>query len=248
MSRPLETRNPPPSVRLEDVNSLNDQDQDTVFLNQEADAWFERNVDSATTPVSSDHRVLQALRQVTLLKQGMLLDVGGAAGKVAAGFQREYPEWKCCVVEPSSKAIAAGRAAFPQIEFYQGSITQPEGLPVVNADVVIVSGVFCIVDRQLLSRAVCNVDLALKDGGFLVISDFDSPFLRANAYKHYAGLYTYKQDYAEIFRQLGIYQVIYRLSETLVHHSISDADDPYDRQWVTTVLQKDIYGRYFRKE
>ncbi|MCX7596046.1 MAG: class I SAM-dependent methyltransferase [Fischerella sp.] len=222
--------------------------QDTVFLNQEADAWFERNADSATTPVSSAHRVLQALRQVTLPRQGMLLDVGGASGKVAAGFQREYPEWKCCVVELSGKAITAGRAAFPQIEFYQGSITQSEGLPVVNADVVIVSAVFHFVERQLLSRAICNVDFALKNGGFLVISDFDSPFLRANAYKHYAGLYTYKQDYAEIFRQLGIYQVVYRLSETLVDHSTGDADDPYDRQWVTTVLKKDIYGRYFRKE
>lgn len=228
------------------MTSLNQQD--TIFINQEADAWFERNAESSTTPVSPDHRVLQALRQVALPQQGILLDVGGASGKVAAGFQRGYPEWQCCVVEPSPKAIAAGQTVFPQIKFYQGSITQPEGLPWTSVDVVIVSSVFHWVDRSLLSRAVCNVDLALKDGGFLVISDFDSPFLRANAYKHHAGLYTYKQDYAEIFYGLGIYHIIYRLSENLVSHSSSDLTDPYDRQWVTTVLRKDLQGRYFRQE
>lgn len=190
--------------------------QDTIFVNQEADAWFERNAEFATTPISSEHRVLQALKRITLPQQGVLLDVGGASGKVAAGFQREYPEWRCCVVEPSGKAIATGRVAFPQIEFCQGSITQPEGLPWTGVDVVIVSGVFCWVDRSLLSRAVCNIDLALKDSGFLLISDFDSPFLRA--------------------------------SENLVGHSFSDPTDAYDRQWVTTVLKKDLQGRYFRQE
>lgn len=222
--------------------------QDTIFVNHEADAWFERNAESATTPISSDHRVLQALRNVNLPQKGVLLDVGGASGKVAAGFQREYPEWQCCVVEPSGRAIAAGQVAFPQIKFCQGSITQAEGLPWGDVDLVIVSGVFCIVDRQLLSRAVCNVDLALKEGGFLVISDFDSPFLRANLYKHHAGLYTYKQDYAEIFRQLGIYHVTYRFSENLHDFSRGDIKDPYDRQWVTTVLKKDLQGRYFHQE
>ena len=222
--------------------------QDAIFLNQEADAWFERNAAGATTAAPPEDRVLQALKHVKLPNQGVLLDVGGAAGRLAAGFQREYPEWACRVIEPSAKAIAAGQVAFPQIEFCQGSITQPEGLSSTSVvDLVIVAGVFCLVDRSLLSRALCNVDLALKDGGFLVIADFDSPSLRANAYKHQAGVYTYKQDYAEIFRQLGTYHIIYRLSENLADLSSSDLTDTYDRQWVTTVLKKDIQGRYFKR-
>ncbi|WKT81359.1 class I SAM-dependent methyltransferase [Thermosynechococcus sp. PP45] len=227
------------------MTSLNQQD--TIFVNQEADAWYERNAASATEPAPANDRILRALSHLTLPAQGILIDVGGSSGRVAEGFRRQYPQWHCRVVEPSGKAIAAGKKAFPHLEFTQGSITQAQGLPWQEATIVVISSVFHWVDRSLLSRAVANVDLALKDGGYLVISDFDSPFLRANAYKHRSGLYTYKQDYAEIFRQLGIYHLIYRFSETLVDHSGSDLDDPYDRQWVTSILRKDLQDRYFHK-
>lgn len=89
--------------------------------------------------------------------------------------------------------------------------------------------------------------MAVKPGGWLVISDFDPPFLRANPYKHHPGLYTYKQDYTEIFRQLGIYQLVYRFSENMISHTSSNINDPYDCQWVTTVLKKDVQGRYFQQ-
>jgi len=90
--------------------------------------------------------------------------------------------------------------------------------------------------------------LRLKMGGVLVVADFDSPFLRANPYKHFAGAYSYKQDYAQIFSSLGIYHTIYSFSENLVDLSTSDNNDPYDRQWVITILKKDLQGRYFRPQ
>ncbi|NEQ87661.1 MAG: class I SAM-dependent methyltransferase, partial [Moorea sp. SIO2I5] len=157
--------------------------QEKVFLEKEADAWFNRNSASIVEPAPPDHPVLQALRNLDLPLEGTMLDIGGAAGQVSAGFLREYPAWSCCVVEPSSRAISAGNVAFPNLEFAQGSIAQPEGMPWTEVDIVIVSGVFVWVDRLLLSRAVANVDGALKDSGLLVISDFDSPVLRANSYR-----------------------------------------------------------------
>lgn len=226
------------------ISSINQED---IFLDSEADAWFSRNAESAIEPVAPDNQTLKALRQVELPSSGVLLDIGGASGKVAEGFRLEHSDWSCRVIEPSTLAISAGATAFPQVEFCQGSIAQPEGIPWTEADVVVVSGVLCLVDRNLISRAICNVDMALKPGGFLVISDFDPPSLRANPYKHYPGIYTYKQDYAKIFQQLGIYQLLYRNSETIVSLSESDTDDLYDRQWVTSVLRKDVQGRYFKQ-
>lgn len=76
--------------------------QDAIFVNQEADAWFERNAAGATIAAPPEDRALRALRQVALPRKGVLLDVGGAAGRLAAGFQREYPEWVCHVIEPSA--------------------------------------------------------------------------------------------------------------------------------------------------
>jgi hypothetical protein len=121
-------------------------------------------------------------------------------------------------------------------------------LPCELVDIAVVASVFHWVDRGVLSRAVSNVDTAIKDGGWLVIADFDSPFLRANPYKHFAGAYTYKQDYAQIFNSLGIYHTIYHFSENLVEHSVNDNNDPYDRQWAVTLLKKDLQGRYFRPQ
>ena len=100
-------------------------------------------------------------------------------------------------------------------------------------------------DRELLSRAVCNVDSTLKDGGLLVITDFDSPSMRRNPYQYYSEIYTYKQDYARIFAELGTYHLVYRKSENLDNSSGFDKSDYYDRQWVTSILKKDVTGRYF---
>lgn len=222
-------------------------DQEKVFTQVEADAWFRRNAfHGGLEPASLDHRILRALRQVDLPPKGIMLDIGGAAGSVAAGFKRDYPDWTCHVIEPSAEAIAAGQKAFSELTFSQGSICQAEGFSQSSANVIVVSGVFCWVDRLLLTRAICNVDQALAPGGFLVVSDFDSPFPRANPYKHHEGLYTYKQNYSDIFRQLGTYHLLFHESECLSGHTAYDSKDFYDRQWSTSVLRKDPVGRYFR--
>lgn len=230
---------------MHSLDPLEKIDQEKIFLEQEADAWFKRNP-SVLQPAPSNHRVLKALNCIELPSEGCLLDIGGATGSVSAGFMRDHPDWLVRVVEPSAEAIAAGKQTFPELEFAQGSISQREGIPWSDSDVVIVSGVFCVVDRNLLAQAIANVDAALKDGGLLVINDFDSPSLRANPYKHYEGLFTYKQDYAEIFRALGTYQLIWRQSSKFEGLSSGDISDPYDQQGVTVVLCKDTYGRYFR--
>ena len=220
--------------------------QEEIFNDREADAWFHRNSVHGLEVASSDHRVLKSLKRVDLPQQGVMLDIGGAAGSVAAGFKRDHPNWECCVIEPSTEAIKAGREAFPDLDFIQGSICQFDKFPQSLGDVVIMSGVFCWVDRLLLTRAICNVDQALKVGGLLVISDFDSPFLRANPYKHHKGLYTYKQNYSDIFKQLGTYHLMSHNSECLSAHTAYDSQDSYDCQWSTSVLRKDPVGRYFR--
>jgi hypothetical protein len=79
-----------------------------------------------------------------------------------------------------------------------------------------------------------------------VISDFDSPIPRANPYKHHEGLLTFKQDYAGIFGALGTYTLLSRESSSLVDHTRSDECDSYDQQGVTSILRKDLTGRYYK--
>lgn len=219
--------------------------QEKVFLDQEANAWFRRNTSASVVPASSEDKVIKSVASLDISDTGVLIDVGGGAGRIAEGFRREYPGWDCKVFEPSLEAISVGQSLFPAVEFRSGSICQPEGILWQGVDIIVVSAVFHWVDRELLSRAVCNVDSALKDGGLLVITDFDSPSMRRNPYNHYSGIYTYKQDYARIFRELGIYHLLSHKSENLDNSSAYDRSDYYDRQWVTSVLKKDVTGRYF---
>jgi SAM-dependent methyltransferase len=219
--------------------------QEDAFVNGEADAWVRRNPNSST-PAPPDDPVLAGLARCDLAARGTLLDAGGAAGRLAAGFLRNHPAWAATVVDPSKHAVAAGSAAFPGIEFHVGSLATPLPPPPYEDgyDVVIVSGVLCWIDRGLLSLAVAHTDSALRNGGLLVICDFDAPYQRANRYVHREGLFTYKQDYAACFCALGTYHVVSRTS--YVEGTAADATDPYDRTWATSVLRKDLYGRYAR--
>ncbi len=167
--------------------------QEKIFLEVEAEAWFRRNP-SSMVAANPDDPVLAALAAFDLPNRGAMLDVGGASGRIAAGFVRDHLGWSVRVVEPSGAAIAAGRQAFPQVEFRKGSITQvlPAGPHDSQYNVIVVSFVFCFLERDLLSSAISNTDSALADGGYLVIADFDSPHPRANPYAHHPGLFTYK--------------------------------------------------------
>jgi SAM-dependent methyltransferase len=219
--------------------------QEKTFIESEADAWTRRNPPAAV-PVQSEDSRLVALAKVGLPDEGALIDVGGASGQFAAGFLRDHAGWSARVVEPSGEAIRAGQKMFPAVEFNQGSIANPlpSGPNRGRYDVVVVSGVLCWVERDLLSRAVANTDAVLADGGLLLVADFDSPSLRVNPYRHAPGLFTYKQDYAQCFLSLGLYHLQYRCSEIL--GSIANVNDPYDRQWMIAVLRKDFEGRYVR--
>ncbi|HSJ10192.1 MAG TPA: class I SAM-dependent methyltransferase [Longimicrobiales bacterium] len=219
--------------------------QEQLFLDGEADAWMQRNP-SALEIAGPEHPVLAALAAQELPDTGALLDLGGAAGRVAAGFLRDHAGWSATVVEPSGVAIASGSAAFPAVHYVQGSITSAAAALAGQQafDVVVICGVLCWIDRACLSRAVASADAALRDGGLLVVCDFDAPFPRANPYAHRPGIFTYKQDYPACFMALGLYHMLHRSS--FAHGSGADASDPYDRQWVTTVMRKDLFGRYAR--
>jgi SAM-dependent methyltransferase len=219
--------------------------QESVFVEKEADAWFLRNKSSVAEAAPQNNMVLSALKDVPIESEGALIDIGGAAGKVSAGFLRDHPGWKCRIVELSKAAIEEGAHWFPALEFSQGSVGQKEGFPWNDHDVAIVAGVLCCVDRRSLAQAIANIDATLKDGGYLVVSDFDTPYLRKNPYKYVPGVHTFKQDYASAFTALGTYHTIQRRSVNLTgSFSAGDATDPYDQQWATTVLRKDLLGRY----
>lgn len=221
------------------------KNQEKLFIEEQADAYFDRNFTKDIQAASKEHKIIQLIKTIDLPKTGNLIDLGGAAGSVAAGIIKIFPDWKGTVLEPSQKATKAGSKIFPWIDFICGSVAKKKDMPNKVFDLAIISMVFSWIDRGLLSQAIANIDSLVKPSGHIIIRDFYTPFPRANNYHHKDGIFTYKQDYTSPFKSLNIYTEIYRESGP-VKHSNFDNNDPYDDWTLTSVLKKDLFDRYRR--
>lgn len=211
----------------------------TAFLAGEGDRWFERNR-PATETYDPDGDPL--VRLVTLAGRvpTAVIEVGASAGyRVAALVER----WGCrgVAVDPSEAAVAAGRRRFPQVAFAVGTMDR---VPVDDAfDLVIVNFVFHWVARSVLLASMAEVDRLVADGGYLAIGDF-LPFGQVRTpYRHQADLWTYKQDYGEVFCSSGLYC---RLATVTGEHGgpvPSGEVDPMHRV-AYSLLHKSLDGHY----
>lgn len=180
--------------------------QDQIFDASEADRWFERNKEDLDKNRLLGDLALQLL-ELYRLRPKRVLEVGAANGLRLATIAERYGS-RAVAVEPSRKALEAGKASFPRIEFVQGTAA---AVPLDDPfDLVIVNGVFCWVDRTTLLASVAEIDRLVTDGGFLIIGDF-SPSNRLKVRYHHLPdqqVYTYKQNYADVFLASGLYQAV----------------------------------------
>jgi len=219
--------------------------QEEIFINSEADAFFDRNIKIISVPVSQSHNVIKSIKKIKLPNSSSFIDLGGGTGPVSATIKKIKPSWKATVLEPSKKSIKLGSKLFSDIKFVHGSITKKADMPNKTFDLAIISLVFCWLDRSLLSQAIANIDSLIKPGGYIIINDYYTPFPRANVYHHKKGLFTYKQDYALPFLSLNTYTEIFReLGKD--GSTIFDKEDKYDVKVMVSVLQKDLSNRYLR--
>lgn len=207
-----------------------------TFMGGEGDRYFERNrplydeADPATDPP------LRLIESYDLTPQDVL-EVGCSNGYRLAAVARIHGS-RVTGVEPSEAAIADGRERFPAVRFERG---WGDAIPLDERfDLVIVNFVFHWVDRLLLLRTAAEIDRVVKDGGFLIVGDFLPAHPTRRQYHHLPGtdIYTYKQDYAEIFAASNCYQ---RIAVLAGRHSqppiLSAVVDDDDRRG-TTLLRK----------
>ncbi|WP_340690777.1 class I SAM-dependent methyltransferase [Hydrogenobacter thermophilus] len=172
-----------------------------VFKSQEADRWFERNRESLKP---KDDVIVWLLDTYGLLNEkSSVLEVGASNGYRLARLYEKYA-CRCVAVEPSQKAVEDGKKSFPFLEFYPTTAEEMDFSE--EFDLIIVNSVFHWIDRKNLFKVVANIDKALKEGGALVIGDFQLPVLLKNPYHHVQEeVYTYKQPYKELFLSSGLY-------------------------------------------
>jgi SAM-dependent methyltransferase len=212
--------------------------QDEVFLAAESDRWFQRNLTALGRDLDNDLPL--KLLSLYQMKPRSVLEVGAANGYRIAEIAKRFGT-RAVAVEPSSLAVADGRQRYPTVEFHEGHARQ---LPVTGPfELVIVNFVLHWVDRANLLQSVAELDRVTAEGGWLLIGDFHPWFPTRNRYHHLpdANLYTYKQDYAEIFLASHLYQSVAQLT---ANDRELQADASDDRRNAVSLLRKRASGDY----
>lgn len=213
--------------------------QRDVFLRGEGDAYFRRNA-AAYAAGQADTLPLAVSVVRSYLQPGAhVLEIGCANG---LNLERLRRSAGCRVsgIDPSAEAIAAGQRDFPELDLRVGT---SEALPFADGAFDLVWFGFClyVTDRALLPRVVAEADRVLKDGGKLVIVDFDPPVPVRRRYAPAAGVTSYKTDHARMF--LGFPQYVLAEKRPFSHHGEGFHPDPGERLAVQ-VLHKDTAAGY----
>lgn len=180
--------------------------QDELFLQCEGDDYFKRNIESYSDASSRENDPVILILEKYNLKSDSVLQLGCCTGSLLAAIKRRFGGRLFVGVEPSQKAIKFGMDKFPGIKLYQGTIAKN---PLRNEtfDMVIVQSVLHWVSRSTLFKSICDIDMFVKDGGFLIIGDFD-PSCPSKCHYHHlpnGDFWTFKQNYSQFFTASNLY-------------------------------------------
>lgn len=173
--------------------------QSEVFAKGEGDAWFARNAESMEIPYDP---VIEMLS--TYVKNPKYVyEVGCANGW---RLSRIY-DCKTGGIDPSSAAIAEAISSGIR-NVYCG-----DAINLINAegcDVLIYGFCLYLCDPEDYFKIVCEGNRVLKDGGYLIIHDFDAAdgIPRRVPYEHKEGVFSHHVEFALLWKGHPWYRVL----------------------------------------
>lgn len=207
--------------------------QRDVFLDSEADAWFDRNHEALANRDVEEDPLYGAVMEIYPTLQGKgatpaILEIGCGEGQRLERFASQLGV-TVAGIDPSSKAVAKAQAR--GVDAHRGTA---EELPWPDATFDIVIFGFCLYlcDPEDLFRIASEADRVLKADSWLVIHDFHANSFTRRAYHHKPGIYSNKMDFRRLFDWHPAYTCY---SHRIVAHGTSNlTDDP--QEWVATSL------------
>ena len=209
--------------------------QKAEFLGGEGDAWFERNLDkiARVEDFDRDAVVAEIGRVADVLPAGArVLEVGCGPGTRLAWLARNRG-MSCAGLDPSARAVAFA----VERHGIDARVGTADALPydAASFDVVIFGFCLYLCDREDLFRIAAEAHRVLKSPGWIVIHDFFSPTPTARAYRHKAGVSSFKMDYRSLFTWHPAYTVF---SHRVMHHEHGGYTDDPDEWVAVSVLRK----------
>jgi SAM-dependent methyltransferase len=200
--------------------------QRDVFSDSEGNNFFNRNKSEIAKPNPARDMTVERISH-HLVRTGTcrVLEVGCASGANLNALNNVKPI-EGFGIEPSSDAVRVGQQIFPNLNLKIGTA---DALPFDDGFMDVIWYGFCLylVDRVFLHRVVAEADRVLKDGGLIVIHDFDPGAPSVRPYRHHPGVNSYKMDYSAFFLCDPAYSLVEKLSFT-----------QFDAHWSEDVQQR----------
>lgn len=211
--------------------------QDDMFKNEESNRYHRRRLVS----VRDDQQRLRDDLLVEIIRKHKISFSSAAEIGAYNGFRLNYlrQAYGCAATayEPSVEAIDDGMQRYPGVRFIRGVASQIDAADDAY-DLVMVAFVLHWVDRKTIMRSIAEIDRVLKDGGYLIVSDFDVSYPQKRRYHHVENesIWTYKQHYWKMFESSNCYQLIDCTTKP------ADDVDPIPRS--CALLKKNLQGLY----
>ena len=205
-------------------------------MKHEGDQWFKRN-----QPLFSknSHSIADCILPF-INDENKILEIGSSDGTKLNYISKKLPHLSLDLygVDPSKEAIKSGNIDFPEINL---SIGTSDHLEFTNNffDLIIIGSCFYLIDRELIYKTISEIDRLLKEGGYLVITDFDTPYPVKLEYSHFKGMFSYKNDYSNFFLGGSHYDLI---QKTPHGRSKSNFDSDINDRTSTSILYKELFS------
>ncbi len=210
--------------------------QKDIFLNHEANAWFERNRQASSNRNFSKDDIVLAVHEISKLSEHKgekikVLEIGcGEGGRL--NHMKEVINCSVYGIDPSDQAVNNCMS-----NGISAKIGTADNLPHENNsfDVLIFGFCLYLCDREDLFRITMEADRVLKAEGWLIIKDFYEEHPMSNEYHHTSGVRSYKMDYKSLFT----WHPNYTCYQNKVYHHEDQNFTDQSNEWVaTSVIRK----------
>ncbi len=208
--------------------------QKEFFLNEGGDAWYSRSVNAKSTFDVTQAYLFDAVKGLPFSPQ-RFLEIGCSSGKKIQAIAETF-SCECYGIDPSSSAIAEGsKLSSSDVHLKVGTA---DSLPFKNNFFDIVYFGFCLYlcDRSSLFAIAQEAHRVLRDGGAIMILDFESRVPLRNSFCHTEqSIWSYKMEYEKMFTWHPQYIVSEKRSYS---HSTACFDaNPNERLALTTIIK-----------
>jgi len=227
--------------------------QDKVYLDKEANDFFNRGKYDFNNLPDWKRELIDNFSDYLNDKEiSNVLEIGCHIGDLLDYSVKTFNANKGYGIEPSSDAVEEGKKRFSQkCHFMRGIAAQDEIFENIPAcDLVIINDVFSWISRASILRSVANIDEHISDNGYLIIRDYVPNHFIRNQNRHVEDheVYCHKiiGSHAEIFKQIGNYQVLssrvftdLNLKRSITRSAtFSPEYSPSENRWMDILLQK----------